>query len=151
MVFTSYGTIGWLPDLDKWASIVSRYLKPKGQLVLVEFHPVVWMFDYNFEKVAYNYFNAGAIVETQNGTYADKEAPISNTEVSWNHSLGEVFSSLLANGMQITSFQEFDYSPYNCFNNTIAVAPQQYRIAHLENKIPMVYALGAEKSMVHGR
>lgn len=28
MVFTSYGTIGWLPDLDKWASLISRYLKP---------------------------------------------------------------------------------------------------------------------------
>nr|HMQ81182.1 class I SAM-dependent methyltransferase [Ignavibacteria bacterium] len=23
IVFTSYGTIGWLPDLDKWADIVS--------------------------------------------------------------------------------------------------------------------------------
>jgi len=28
IVFTSYGTIGWLPDLDKWADIVSHYLKP---------------------------------------------------------------------------------------------------------------------------
>ena len=24
-VFTSYGAIGWLPDLDKWAEIVSRF------------------------------------------------------------------------------------------------------------------------------
>lgn len=45
IVFTTYGTIGWLPDLDKWAKIVSRYLKPGGQFVFVEFHPVAWMFD----------------------------------------------------------------------------------------------------------
>src|SRR6187551_1118010 len=45
VVFTSYGAIGWLPDLDRWAQIVRRFLKPGGRLVLVEFHPFVWMFD----------------------------------------------------------------------------------------------------------
>ena len=34
VVFTSYGTIGWLPDIIKWANIVSHYLKPKGQFVI---------------------------------------------------------------------------------------------------------------------
>ena len=52
IVFTSYGTIGWLPDLDKWAKVVSAFLKTNGRLVFVEFHPVVWMFDNNFEKIA---------------------------------------------------------------------------------------------------
>ncbi|HTO16816.1 MAG TPA: class I SAM-dependent methyltransferase [Edaphocola sp.] len=50
IVFTSYGTIGWLPDLDKWAKIISKFLKPNGQFVIVEFHPVVWMFDDNLRK-----------------------------------------------------------------------------------------------------
>lgn len=50
-VFTSYGTIGWLPDLNKWAKIISKFLKPNGKFVFVEFHPVVWMFDDNFEEV----------------------------------------------------------------------------------------------------
>ena len=58
IVFTSYGTIGWLPDLSKWANIVSRFLKPGGNFVFVEFHPVVWMFDDEFDKIGYNYFNA---------------------------------------------------------------------------------------------
>ena len=48
IVFTSYGAIGWLPDLDKWGQIISKFLKPNGKFVFVEFHPVVWMFDYNF-------------------------------------------------------------------------------------------------------
>ncbi|MEO6583015.1 MAG: class I SAM-dependent methyltransferase, partial [Ferruginibacter sp.] len=30
IVFTSYGTIGWLPDLDAWAEIVAHFLKPGG-------------------------------------------------------------------------------------------------------------------------
>jgi 2-polyprenyl-3-methyl-5-hydroxy-6-metoxy-1,4-benzoquinol methylase len=44
VVFASYGTIGWLPDINKWAHIVSSLLKPGGKLVFAEFHPVVWMY-----------------------------------------------------------------------------------------------------------
>ena len=27
IVFTSYGTIGWLPDLNKWAAVIANFLK----------------------------------------------------------------------------------------------------------------------------
>ena len=101
IVFTSYGTIGWLPDLEKWASVISHFLKPEGKFVFAEFHPVIWMYDNDFSKVAYSYFNDGAIEETQEGTYADKSASISIEYISWNHSLSEVFTALLGNGMQI--------------------------------------------------
>lgn len=145
IVFTSYGTIGWLPNLDKWAKIISRYLKPDGQFIFVEFHPVVWMFDDNFKKIGYNYFNSGAIIESENGTYADKTADISQEYVTWNHSLSEVINSLIKNDLELKSLVEFDYSPYDCFNETIEFAPKKYRIKHLDNKIPMIYSLVAIK------
>jgi len=141
IVFTSYGTIGWLPDLDKWADIIQQFLKPSGKFIFVEFHPLVWMFDDDFEGIAYNYFNNGPIEETENGTYADKSADIQQDYVCWNHDLGEVFSALLSQKLQIQSFQEFDYSPFNCFNNTIEFETGKFRIQKFENKIPLVYAL----------
>ncbi len=145
IVFTSYGTIGWLPDLDKWAKIISQFLKPSGQLVFVEFHPVVWMFDDNFDKIEYRYFNSGAIIETESGTYADKKAAITQTYVVWNHGISEVVNNLIAHGLEINSLHEFDYSPYNCFNKTIEFEPGKFRIEHLNNKIPMVYSIKATK------
>lgn len=144
-VFTSYGTIGWLPDLDQWAKIISRFLKPKGTFVFAEFHPFVWMFDDNFEKIAYSYFNSGAIVETESGTYADRNIEITQEYVCWNHSLSEVINSLIQHGLEIKVFQEFDYSPYNCFNKTVEISPKKFRIEDLGDKIPMVYALKATK------
>jgi SAM-dependent methyltransferase len=146
IVFTSYGTIGWLPDLDKWATIVSNFLKPSGKFVFVEFHPVVWMFDDNFEKIGYNYFNSGAITEAENGTYADREAKISQEYVMWNHGISEVVNNLIKNGLEIESLNEYDYSPYNCFNQTLEFEPKKFRIKHLENKIPMVYSIVAKKN-----
>lgn len=145
IIFTSYGTIGWLPDLDKWAKVVSQFLKPGGQFIFVEFHPVVWMFDDDFKTIAYNYFNVEPIVEIEEGTYADKNADIKQQAVSWNHDLSEVLNSLIKNGISIQQFNEYDYSPYNCFNETIEVAPNKYRIKHLGDKIPMVYSLIGEK------
>lgn len=145
IVFTSYGTIGWLPDLDQWAEVVSRFLKPGGTFVFAEFHPLIWMFDNSFEKIAYNYFNSGPIIETESGTYADRNVEITQEYVCWNHSLSEVMNSLIQNGLVIKVFNEYDYSPYNCFNKTIEIAPKKFRIEDLGDMIPMVYALKAIK------
>jgi 2-polyprenyl-3-methyl-5-hydroxy-6-metoxy-1,4-benzoquinol methylase len=145
IVFTSYGTIGWLPNIDKWAEIISQFLKPNAQFVFVEFHPLVWMYDDNFENIAYRYFNSGSIIETESGTYADKNAAITQSYVMWNHGMGEVINSLIKNNLEIQSLVEYDYSPYNCFNNTIEFEPKKFRIKHLENKIPLVYSIKALK------
>lgn len=145
IVFTSYGTIGWLPDMDLWAGIIYHFLKPGGEFVFAEFHPVVWMFDDHFKKIQYNYFNVEVIAENIDGTYTDGQMEGCEAYVSWNHNLAEVISSLLKQGLRLTDFEEFDYSPYNCFKETYTAAPGKYRIKHLDAKIPMVYALKAVK------
>jgi ubiquinone/menaquinone biosynthesis C-methylase UbiE len=146
IVFTSYGTIGWLPDMQRWAGVVARFLKPGGSFVFAEFHPVVWMFNNTFSAVEYSYFNREAIVETLSGTYAAREADIKMKEIGWNHDLAEVLQNLIAAGLNLTSFQELDYSPYNCFQNMVEIAPQKFQIKGLEGKIPMMYALVAVKA-----
>ncbi|WP_198931782.1 class I SAM-dependent methyltransferase [Labilibacter marinus] len=145
IVFTSYGTIGWLPDMKKWADVVAKFLKPGGQFLIVEFHPVVWMFSYDFKKVEYGYFNTGAIVEELEGTYTDAKDEIKEKEVSWNHGLCEVQDALIKSGLTLRDLKEFDYSPYNCFENTIELASNQFQIKGMEGKIPMVYSIVATK------
>jgi len=55
-------------------------------------------------------------------------------------------NSLIYNGLEINSLEEYDYSPYNCFNKTVEFEPRKFRIAHLDNKIPMVYSITAVKN-----
>lgn len=145
IVFTSYGTIGWFPDLDKWAGVVSHFLKPGGSFVFAEFHPVVWMYDNDFTKIEYSYFKADPIKEIEEGTYADTSAPIKTETITWNHSLGEVFTALLKNNMKIISFEEFNYSPYNSFRDMEVIEEKKFIIKKFGNKIPLVYALKAMK------
>lgn len=148
LVFTSYGTIGWLPDLDKWATIVSQFLKPDGQFVFAEFHPVVWMFDNDFETIYYPYFNGDPILETTTGSYADKSADLTLSSMTWNHGLAEVFTALANQKISVELFREYDYSPYNCFKGMDEFEPGKFRIQKFGNKIPMVYALVGRKQML---
>jgi SAM-dependent methyltransferase len=149
MVFTSYGTIGWLPDLNQWGKVIAHHLKPGGKLVFVEFHPVVWMFDSTFEKIEYRYFKDEPIIETNSDTYTDNAELTEKTEVSWNHGLSEVFHALENNGLILKSFDEFDYSPYNCFAGMKQVADHKFIIEKHGNKLPMVYSLTATKRLNH--
>ena len=145
IVFTSYGTIGWVPDIEKWANVVSHFLKPQGKFVMADFHPVVWMFDNDFKEVFYSYFNIEPIYESETGSYAEREANIETHTISWNHSIADILNSLIGSGIEINSFQEYDYSPYNCFNQTEEYEKGKYRIKHFQNKIPIVYSVLATK------
>ena len=146
IVFTSYGTIGWLPDMNKWADVIQHHLKPGGQFIMVEFHPVLWIFDDNFEEIIFKYDDPNPIIEEIQGTYANRNAEIKNKSVSWNHGLGTVLDALLQNGLSIEGFQEYDYSPYDCFNNTIEIEEGKFQIRGLEGKIPMLFSISAVKN-----
>lgn len=122
IIFTSYGVLGWLPDMKKWAEVVKHFLKPNGKLILVEFHPVVWMFSYDYKNISYAYSSAVPIIETTKGTYTDRKASIENKSISWNHGLAEVLQALLSKKLKIEDFQEYNYSPYDCFQNTIKIS-----------------------------
>lgn len=143
VVFTSYGTIGWLEDIKGWASIIRTFLKPGGQFVFVEFHPAVWMFSNDFSYVQYSYFHDQPIVEDNEGSYADREANITYQTVGFNHSLSEVIQALLKEGLQIHDFQEYNYSPYNCFPDMEQLDVNQFNLKRFGNKLPMVYSVVA--------
>jgi len=145
IVFTSYGTIGWFPDLDKWANVVSHFLKPDGKFIMADFHPVVWMYDNDFKEVTYHYFNVEPIIEEESGTYAEKDSELYAKTICWNHPISEILNSLINSGLKINCFNEYTYSPYNCFNETEEFEPNKFRIKHFGNKIPMVYSIKGTK------
>jgi len=144
IVFASYGTIGWLPTLDRWGQIIQHFLKPNGRFIFVEFHPFIWTLDdASFTKITYSYFNVAPIIETPSSSYTDGPTHPPMTSYSWNHPLSEVFQALMTHGLLIEDFQEYNTSPYNCFPNTVALS-DGYQIKGMEDKLPMVYSIIAK-------
>lgn len=139
IVFTSYGVLCWLPDLDKWAQTIAKSLRVGGEFHLVEFHPFHDVF------AGYGYFPSQAPDIEQEGTYTENCQGETNTVVSWQHSLSEVINALIKAGIKIESFNEFAYSPYPCFDGLEAVENKGF-VYKVKNKaIPLVYAIKGKK------
>ncbi|MDN3724573.1 class I SAM-dependent methyltransferase [Aequorivita sp. SDUM287046] len=146
VVFTSYGIIGWLPDLQPWAAMISEKLKPGGFFYIVEFHPIAWMFDYTVSPplMKYGYHQKEAIYEEYQGTYADKNSKMISREYGWNHSLGEVVTALSEAGLIISYVKEHDASPYDIFPGLVKNNNGMYE---LDNKMyPLIFEIKAMKN-----
>jgi len=103
IVYTSYGVIGWLPDLAPWAKMIAERLKLGGIFYIAEFHPIVWMFDYleGEPVMKYAYHRKAVIHEVYEGTYADENSKIKGEDYTWNHSFSEIINALIEAGLQI--------------------------------------------------
>lgn len=145
IVFTSYGTIGWLPDLQPWANMISERLKPGGVFYIVEFHPIVWMFDYlqTPPQLQYGYQQKEVIYDEYKGTYADMEAPIVSKEYGWNHGLSEVVNTLIEAGLTIEYLDEYDESPYEVFPNMVKNDREMFETK--DQLYPLLFAIKAFK------
>ena len=145
IVFTSYGVIGWLPDLKPWGKMIAERLKKGGVFFMAEFHPIVWMHDYKNGKaeMAYGYMQNDVIYEEYEGTYANQDSKIISKEYGWNHGLGEVVSALTEAGLHIDYLKEFDESPYNVLPNLVETESGMF--VTKDKLYPLIFTLKATK------
>jgi len=140
IVFTSYGTIVWLDDLNKWAKVIADRLNPDGFFYMVDFHPLVESFDTSTLEIKYPYFNEGPIEEFSKHTYTDGPE-LNMQEVSFSHSFSEIFDALLSVGLQLEFFNEHDYAAHDCFENMEERAPGEFVFKNRSVNVPMMYSL----------
>ncbi|WP_417290260.1 class I SAM-dependent methyltransferase [Corallibacter sp.] len=145
VVFTSYGVIGWLPDLKPWGQMIAERLKPGGTFYMVEFHPIVWMFDYldNKPVMKYGYMQDEVIYEEYEGTYADTNSKMISKEYGWNHGLSEVINALAQAGLHIEYLNEYDESPYDVLPDLIKNKSGMY--ATKDKLYPLIFEIKAKK------
>ena len=104
LVFTGVGALCWLPDIDRWAGVVSSLLRPGGRLHLREGHPVLWALSDarpdGLLVLDLPYFEQSEpVVWDEGGTYVQTETVFSkNITNEWNHGLGEIVTALRRHG-----------------------------------------------------
>jgi hypothetical protein len=106
------------------------------------------MFDDDFTHIQYYYDNREVIVTENYGTYTNRKADIKGKEYGWNHSISEILNALIKVDLEIQQFNEFMYSPYPNFANSIESEKGKWHIKGMEGKIPIVYSIKAIKKAI---
>lgn len=145
IVFTSYGALCWLSDIERWAQIVKRSLKAGGTFYMIEFHPIIHVLDYDEGKrFEHSYFYSAEPVEYEaEGSYADGDSHSPHKAYEWTHNLGDVVTALIAAGLKLEFLHEFPFSPYGCFPFVKEYEPGKYMLKDRPNTIPLTYSLRA--------
>lgn len=148
IVFTSEGVLGWLPDLKKWAKVVSNLLKDDGFFYIYDSHPIFHVFDEQLiseeQKLdaKYDYFNAKADVGYEIGGYGGSEKHAEN--YWWNHSLSDIINALIEANLEIVFLNEYDTLFWDN-GNMKKIGKTVYRYDKFKNKLPFSYSLKARK------
>ena len=146
MIFTSYGVLGWLPDLASWSRIVDHFLKPGGIFYIVEFHPVLYMLDEQSGAIKYDYFHqVEPSTEEESVTYTGGDLYEPMTSHFWSYSLSEVLHEFIKRDYKIELFKEHPYSPYNCFPKMKEVDVGKYQLGTIEPSFPHLFELKCRK------
>lgn len=119
VVYTSIGTICWLPDLDAWAQQIHRLLRPGGVFYFRDTHPVALTLDPDSPTrltPLLHYF-AGRQAERWDDptTYAGDGLMEKSVTYEWPHPISEVLQALLAAGLRLEFFDEGDVLPWQLF------------------------------------
>ncbi|WP_394133001.1 class I SAM-dependent methyltransferase [Shewanella maritima] len=143
IAFTSYGALCWLPSMEQWAQTVAAHLKPGGIVYLVEFHPLHDVFD------GYPYFHQQQPDIDVEGTYTENCDGSEVTLMTWAHPVSDVINALINAGLEIMAFNEYDYSPYPCFEGLVAKnhsnGQEVYQYFHQQQAVPLTYSIKARK------
>lgn len=148
VVYTSYGVLGWLPDIPRWAKIVAARVKPGGFFYIAEFHPFALVLDEAAAeyKVRYPYFEKEAMAFPVEGSYANRDAQVeSSVEYGWNHTLGEIVSSLIDAGLQIEFLHEVPFSVYQQLPFLCPDEQGLWRAPEAVPMLPLMFSLRAGK------
>jgi SAM-dependent methyltransferase len=145
LVYTGKGALCWVRDVDAWAHVIARLLRPGGRLFVFEAHPLTWVWDHEAadwrlradggdyfarEPRANRHFPASAV--------DDATPPGAIGPIAWEYqwTLGAIVSALADAGLRLRALSEH---PENFWPQFRRLEPAQ------DGRLPQSFSLWAER------
>lgn len=145
VIFTSYGTIAWLPDLAPWAESIATRLAPGGVFHIIDLHPFVWVFDDEAEepplRVRYPYFSRDPLRFEEKGSYADRDADFAADSYSWQHTFAEIIGVLAGQGLVVETLREYQVISWKAFDFMVEDEDGMWRLPPEAGDLPLMFGL----------
>jgi SAM-dependent methyltransferase len=142
LVYTGQGALCWLHDLDGWAAVIARLLKPGGMLHLLDDHPITWLFEMDANSLVasgLDYFHHTEVSQSWAASYlGDLGRPVEQHAKKYERlwPIADVFQALRRAGLQIEQFGEHSEQYWDNFPNLPA---------ELRARIPNTFSLVARR------
>ncbi|MDP9382508.1 MAG: class I SAM-dependent methyltransferase [Chloroflexota bacterium] len=163
VAFSSYGALVWLSDLSIWARGIERILKPRGRVVLVDFHPVQGVLGDDWTlKYPYSSFGEPKPLSWQEGIgdyvaaemrtldpegrihgVQDFHNPHPHHEFAWG--IGDIVTALLDAGLTLTTLREYPYSNAALLPGTRPIGMGRFVPPAGVPPIPLMYGITGRK------
>lgn len=150
VVFTSYGTVYWLPELDPWAREIEAHLEPGGRFYMADGHPFTEPFHHESTaddlRVAYPYFNTEPTTVEQDGSYAGWNFGLEHTRShGFSHPLGEIVTAIVDAGLRLEFLHEHPWSFFRRFDAMESDEDERWYLSGLPHDLPFTFSMMARK------
>ena len=117
IVYVSWGSLNWLPDVWRWADTVAGLLAPGGFLYLLEQHPFSSMMKERDGHIEPGYGWRTSMehpdVTEAATTYNGDGAKLENARMhEWEHPLSDILTALLVSGLRLDYLHEHEALPW---------------------------------------
>lgn len=150
LVFTTWGTICWLPDIRVWARVIASVLAPRGELYFADAHPSFALLEEHAGKLApvHDYQTpADRPLEFVTATTYTGDPTVMTHQATreWIHSLSAIFGALIDAGLTITMFREHEVLPWRGLRCLVPASERLWRLPDGYARIPLSFSLRAKK------
>ncbi len=153
-IYSSWGVLTWIHDLDAWARQIHALLAPGGVFYLAEVHPVAWLFDAEGDderrglERTHAYFAGGRARTVEGGgSYAAPHVQLEHeVQHYWSYELGAVVTALVQAGLQLEWLREHEVAESQILPELVMGDDGLWRLPLGEPSIPLSFSLRARRS-----
>jgi SAM-dependent methyltransferase len=137
LVYITVGVLGWMPDIMMFFQILSKLLRPNGQIFIYEQHPILGMFNPEPpHQIDASYFHKEPFKDEIVPEYIDKSGQAKATSYWFPYTISDIFNSCLKNNLQLTHFEEYSKDVSDTYKG----------IENEKIKFPMSFTLIAKRT-----
>lgn len=150
VVYTGKGALCWLPDLHRWAEVVTALLRPGGRLYLIDFHP---LFQAAGDEQAgpqlvleHSYLDAGAErYESASSYTGNGQLDGSTACYQWAHGIAEILDAVLSAGLRLVTCTEHDVTNWGRWPWQVPLGDGWFGLPPDAPRLPMMFSVLAER------
>jgi SAM-dependent methyltransferase len=150
LVYVTWGTICWLPDLTVWAHVIATVLAPGGELYFADAHPSFLLMEERGGKLEPTYDFETPVdrpleFKSETTYTGDPTVMTHQSTHEWIHPLSAILAALIEAGLTIKMFHEHEVLPWRGLQFMVPAPDGRWRLPDGHPRFPLSFSLKARK------